>query len=135
MTDNKVDILVSFEDIQYLPKEAEGLENGLHIGKDIWHEFFSVIIGRKKSYLLYQDNVLKGYCHSGSFGLEVVRSLIASQLKRDRPYRITVKQLDKMVKVYLYEISEGRVWNSEYTVSKFRLEEVPKIELKRRSDE
>lgn len=132
---NVVTINVTPDKITHDPTQAEGGSHGLHITKDIYLDFFNVIVGRKKNYLLYQNGNLLGYCHSGSFGMDVVRSLMSNKIQKDMKYQIVVKKVEKMHKIYLYSISEGYIYNSYPLVEKYRLVEVPKVEIKYRETE
>ncbi len=97
---------------------------------EIYHNQFNVIIGRKKSYLLYHNGDLRGYCHSFDFGIDVIKSLMSRKVLPNHNYKLIIKQVDSMTKVYFYEVTEGYMYNSNSLLDKFRLVKMPKIELK-----
>jgi hypothetical protein len=123
-------IHLSPDKIVYEPKQMEGEGGNLTITRDIYKDAFNVIIGRKKSYLLYQNTSLLGYCLSGSFGMEVIRNLISNKIEKSKTYQIIIKNVDNMKKVYLYEVQRGMIYNSYPLIEKYRLVEIPRVELK-----
>src|SRR6185503_2680010 len=69
--------------------------NQLHIGRDIYEKTSNVVIGGKKSYLLYQGQnyELLGYCHALSFAMDVIKSRISSKLLEKNKYEIHMKKV------------------------------------------
>lgn len=126
---SKVNITITPEKIIYDPA-VPSMDKCLHIDKRIYHDSFDVITERKKSYLLYVNGELLGYCQSGSFGMEVIRSLMANKIHKNQEYKVDVNEVDKMFKIYFYQLNEGTIWNSYTLVDKYRLVEVPRIQLK-----
>lgn len=124
-------------DIKYDTNNFEdAIDFQMHITKDIWDDNSSVVIGKKKSYLLHQglNYQLMGYLHSLSFSIDVIRSRIATKLEKGKKYEIHVKRVKEnnvnIIKIYLYKLSPGWVYNGLVLVDKFKITEVPKIEMK-----
>jgi len=129
--------LNGLDDIKYDTKKFEdAIDFQMHITKDIWDDTSSVVIGKKKSYLLHQgvNYQLMGYLHSLSFSIDVIRSRMATKLVKGNKYEIHVKRVKEnnvnQIKIYLYEVSPGWIYNGLVLVDKFKITEVPKIEMK-----
>lgn len=128
-------VLIDGKNMIYVPplsgnKSEVNLDKYLNITENICKEKHNIVIGTRSSFLLYQDGVLQGYCNNKERSMDAVRAIIASKMQENKKYKVTVVQVENMTKVYLYEVSEGYMWNSDYTVTKFRIIEVPKVELK-----
>lgn len=111
------------------------LDPQIHITRDIYQDNSNVVIGKKKSYLLYHGNnyELFGYCHSLSFAMDVCRSMMANSIKTDKKYEIHLEKVsDGQLKVKLWEYKEGWIYNGIdfHPIEKFKIVEVPKVELK-----
>lgn len=110
--------------------------NKLNIGRDIYDKTSNVVIGSKKSYLLYQgyNYDLMGYCHAMSFAMDVIKSRISSKLVEKNKYEVHMKKVKigtkYEYKIYLYQISEGWIYNGLTLLDKFKIVEIPKIEIK-----
>ena len=82
--------------IEYdIKKFEEVIDFQMHITNDIWNDHSSVVIGKKKSYLLHQgvDYQMLGYLHSLSFSIDVIRSRISTKLKDSEKYEIHIKRV------------------------------------------
>jgi len=107
-----------------------------HITRDIFNDRSNVVIGQKKSYLLHHgfDYKMMGYMHLLTFALDVVRSRIATHLQEGKKYEIHVKRMKEnqanVIKIYLYVASPGWIYNGLTLVDKYKIIEVPKVELK-----
>ena len=68
------------------------LDPQIHITRDIYQDNSNVVIGKKKSYLLYHGNnyELFGYCHSLSFAMDVCRSMMANSIKTDKIFVLNI---------------------------------------------
>jgi len=110
--------------------------NQFHIGRDIFEKTSNVVIGGKKSYLLYQGSnyELMGYCHALSFAMDVIKSRISGKLIEKHKYEVHMKKVKigtkYEYKIYLYQVSEGWIYNGLTLLDKFKVVEIPKIELK-----
>lgn len=107
----------------------------IHITRDIYDDQSSVVIGKKKSYLLYhgQNYDLMGYCHSLSFAMDVCRSVMARKVEEGKKYEIHIEKVaDGALKIKLWEYKEGWIYNGIdfHPLEKFKIVEVPKIEMK-----
>ncbi|MEX0596293.1 MAG: hypothetical protein WD512_07310 [Candidatus Paceibacterota bacterium] len=119
--------------------EAEdGINFQSHITKDIFSDNSNVVIGKKKSYLLYHgfDYKMLGYMHSLSYAIDVIRSRIATHISNEndkKKYEIHVKRVKEntvnVIKIYLYVAAPGWIYNGLSLVNKFKIVEVPKVEL------
>lgn len=115
-------------------KDNEDLQ--LHITRDIWNDNSKLIIGKKKSYLLYHgsDYKMLGYLHSMSYSLDVIRSQMAKHITKGNQYEIHVKKVvenkEVAIKFYLYEKSQGWIYNGLTLLDKFKIIEIPKIDIK-----
>lgn len=117
--------------------EAEdGINFQSYITRDIYNDNSNVVIGKKKSYLLYHgfDYKMLGYMHSLSYAIDVIRSRIATHLKDSKQkYEIHVKRMKEntvnVIKIYLYVAAPGWIYNGLTLVNKFKIVEVPKVEL------
>tara|TARA_R100001163_G_scaffold64213_2_gene57940 strand:+ start:14056 stop:14472 length:417 start_codon:yes stop_codon:yes gene_type:complete len=125
------------EEITYDTQNAvEAMDLQMHITKDIWQDNSSVVVGKKKSYLLHQGLNYKmiGYLHSLSYSLDVVRSSFAKNLKVGEKYEIHIKKIKEdnvnSIKIYLYKLAPGWIYNGLSLVDKFKIIEVPKVEIK-----
>lgn len=121
--------------------ERNELKMDPYITKDIYNDNSSVVIGNKKSYLLYQGSNydLMGYCHSLSFALDVIRSRMSSLITSpENKYQIHIKKVKQNInneyryefKFYLYQQTEGWIYNGLTLLNKFKITEIPKIEMK-----
>lgn len=114
----------------------DGINFQSHITRDIFNDRSNVVIGKKKSYLIHQglDYQMMGYMHSLSFAIDVIRSRIATHLEQGKKYEIHVKRMKEnmanVIKIYLYVASPGWIYNGQTLVTKFKIIEVPKVELK-----
>jgi hypothetical protein len=114
----------------------DGINFQTHITRDIFNDRSNVVIGNKKSYLLHHgpDYQMMGYMHSLTFAIDVVRSRIATHLDAGKKYEIHVKRMKEnnanVIKIYLYVASPGWIYNGLTLVNKFKITEVPKVELK-----
>jgi hypothetical protein len=110
--------------------------NNIHIGKDIYDKSSNVVIGSKKSYLLYHGSNydLMGYCHALSFAIDVIKSRISSLIIEKNKYEVHIKKVKigtkYEYKFYLYQLNEGWIYNGYTLLDKFKIVEIPKIELK-----
>lgn len=132
---SQTSVLIDGKNIIYVPslngnKNEVNLEKYLNITETISKEKHNIVIGTRSSFLLYQDGVLQGYCNNKERSMDAIRAIIASKMQGNKKYKVTMVPVDNMTKVYLYEVSEGYMWNSDYVVAKFRIIEVPKVELK-----
>lgn len=107
----------------------------IHITRDIYDDQSSVVIGKKKSYLLHhgQNYELMGYCHSLSFAMDVCRSVMARKIESGKQYEIHIEKIDESsLKIKLWEYKEGWLYNGIdfHPIEKFKIVGVPKIEMK-----
>lgn len=128
-------IKISKKNVEYNSKENlnEHYDLAEHLTRDIFDEKSSIIIGNKKSYLLYRgknyDEV--GYCYSIGYSMDVIRTEFAQLMSKDKQYEIHIKKLSPTeYKIYLYEYSLGYVYNGLTLIEKFKIREIPKIEKK-----
>jgi len=115
-------------------KFEEAINPQIHITKDIFDDTSNVITGRKKNYNIFQGSGYKmvGYCYSLSFAMDVVRSMMAQQIKKGVKYEIHIKKISsEEIKIYLYEYIRGWIYNGLSLVDKFKIMEVPKVEMKK----
>lgn len=117
------------DQVVYEPKTAKK-HDFIDIDRDIWDPFFNIVIGRKVSYLLYRSGNLQGYCHSLKYGMDVIKNMITSQIEKGNTYKIVIKKDEKLYKIYLYQVVEGYIYTSNNLIEKYRLLEIPRIELK-----
>lgn len=117
-------------------KFEDAIDFQMHITRDIWNDGSNVVIGKKKSYLVYQglDYQMLGYMHSLSFAIDVIRSRIATHLEEGKKYEIQIKRVNEgnanAMKIYLYVQAPGWIYNGLSLVTKFKIVEVPKVELR-----
>lgn len=129
-------VLIDGKNIVYAPslsnnKSEVNLDKYLNITETISEEKKNnIVIGTRSIFNIYQDGVLQGYCNNKERSMDAVRAIIATKMQGNKKYKVTTVPVDNMTKVYLYEVSEGYMWNSNYVVAKFRIIEVPKVELK-----
>lgn len=131
-------IKLSADEILYDTTKIDAIEPQLHITRDIYDDKSNVLIGKKKSCLLYHGEKyeLYGYCHSLSFAMDVCRSIMAQKIKKDKKYEIHIERVPDGIKVKLWEFKEGWLYSGIdfHPVEKFKIVAVPKIEMKFNQD-
>lgn len=115
--------------------EKENLDDNYdlaeHLSRDILSEKSSIVIGNKKNYLLYRGKNYEevGYCYSMGYSMDVIRTEFAKLMNPDKNYEIHIKKPSPTeYKIYLYEYSEGYIYNGLIFLDKFKVREIPKIE-------
>lgn len=127
---NLTNINISFNKVEYEPSRNSTLDSIINIDKDIFKNFHNVVIGDKKCYNLYQNANLIGYCHSLNFTLDVIKSYISNKIDTTKKYKLIQKQADiNTIKLYLYEVSPGYLYNGHTLIDKYMIQTIPKVEL------
>lgn len=127
-------IHINCDNVSYEPRvkdvNKEDLDHYFNITNDIYNEKYNLIIGAKKNYMIYQNGILLGYCHAYSYAMNIIRSYMSIKMQKNKNYKVVIKEVDNMIKVYFYEVREGYIYNSDSLIDKYRIIDIPKIELK-----